>query len=211
MKPLGKILLLISILACAIILSSCKNVKFGKYDPAKDSDNTKNTGSKAEVTLANDNSKEDNAALVNSINEDEDDKDDPTPTVIKPVENKELLIYTVNSEAVIEPVTALIPKDTVIDPRLIVDTVVENMADMSYNIGIDSVTTDKDIVIVSFLKDKPPLVDVGASYELAILDAIAQSLIDNLDDYSKVIYRVEGEAYISGHVQLGYDEVYMLD
>lgn len=210
MKLYNKILLLISILACAIILNACKNVKFGKYDPSGDSDNANEAGSEADATLAADeDEKEEAYALVDS--DIEVDEDEPTPTVIKPVENKELLIYTVNSEAGIEPVTALIPKDKDIDPQLIVDKVVENMADIAYHIGIDSVTTDKDSVIVSFLKDKPPLVDVGSSYELAILDAIAQSLIDNLDDYSKVIYRVEGEAYISGHVQLGYDEVYMLD
>ena len=47
--------------------------------------------------------------------------------------------------------------------------------------------------------DKAPLTNVGAGFEEAILNAIAQSIADNLDDYNKVIYRVEGGPYKSGH------------
>ena len=38
-----------------------------------------------------------------------------------------------------------------------------------------------------------------------------QSLTDNLDDYHKVIYQVEGRPYSSGHIELDVDEVYHED
>jgi len=137
------------------------------------------------------------------------DIDNPSPAIVQPTQNVELLIYIVDSSAQLETVPALVPADKDITPQLIVDTVVDSMADRSILIGVENVTTQNDTVIVSFYSDQPPLKDVGASFETAILDAIAQSLVENLKDYNKVIYRVEGGPYISGHLEFGIDEVYV--
>src|SRR5690606_13491138 len=137
-----------------------------------------------------------------SDHEDLLDSKDKTPSIIQPSKNIELLIYVVNSSSDLDPITALVPADSEITPELIVDTVVDSMADRSIVIGIESVTTQDDAVIVSFYADQPPISNVGSSLEESILNAIAQSLTDNLDDYSKVIYRVEGGPYASGHIEL---------
>ena len=121
------------------------------------------------------------------------------------------MIYVVNNSTGLDPVTALVPADSEITPQLIVDTVVESMADQSLVVGIESVTTQDDVVIISFYSDQPPLSNVGSGLENAILDALAQSLTDNLDDYNKIIYRVEGNAYKSGHIELDIDEIYFED
>ncbi len=135
-----------------------------------------------------------------------------TPGEIRPTENTELTIYTVNvSTGGPENVTALVPADAEITPQLIVEKVVEAMADRSLDVGIENVTTQGDTVIVSFYKDKAPLSEMGSGYEESILDAIAQSLVDNLEDYNKIIYRAEGEAYTSGHIALGLNEIYLED
>lgn len=139
------------------------------------------------------------------------DGDTPTPTVIQPIENIELLIYVVNSSTELDPVTALVPANSELTPELIVNTVVDSMADQSLAIGVESVTTQDDAVIISFYSDKPPLSNVGSGLEIAILDALAQSLTENLDDYHKIIYRVEGGPYKSGHIELEIDEVYFED
>jgi hypothetical protein len=110
---------------------------------------------------------------------------------------------------VTEPFTVAVAKDTVITPELIVDKVVEAMADRSLEVGIEYVKTEKDTVIVSFYRDKAPLSEGGIIYEGPILDAIAMSLIDNLKDYNKIIYRAEGKAYVSDHIELGINEPYM--
>jgi len=87
--------------------------------------------------------------------------------------------------------------------------VVDSFADRSLTVGIDEILVEKDTVIVSFLSNQAPLVNVESSLESTILDAIAQSIIENFPQYPKVIYRVEGKKYISKNYKFGIDEVYL--
>ena len=135
----------------------------------------------------------------------------PTPAV-QPASTVNLSLYSVNMDTgVTEPFTTTITKDTEITPRLIVDKVVEAMADRSLEVGIENVTTEGKAIIISFYRNKAPLSEGGNLYEGPILDAIAMSLIGNLDDYNKIIYRAEGKAYISDHIELGINEAYMTE
>lgn len=215
MKQYNKRFIVLSILFCVLVLSGCKNIRFdiiGKDKaPVDQTEKDNKTHEKGE----NDKKEKKDEILVK--------KDEiggvvthtaiPTleemaPVIVQPGENELLMIYTVNSNADIEAVAAAIPKGEKITPTLIVDTVVDSMADNSLMIGVESVLTEDDIVIVNFYKDQPPVTNVGAGFESNILDAIAQSITDNSEDYSKVIYRIEGEAYASGHIELDLDEVY---
>lgn len=128
----------------------------------------------------------------------------------EPVQVRILQIYTMNALS-LEPeaVSVLIPQDTELTPEFIVDTVIDTLEDQGYTIEVESVETQEDAVIVNFYKDQPPSSGFGSSAESAVLDVFAQSLVDNLEDYSKVIYRLEGEAYSSGHYEFGPDQVYL--
>lgn len=124
-------------------------------------------------------------------------------------ETKEVLLYGIQNDTLeSEQVTVAVPKESKITAEFIVSQVVDVFADDSIEIGIDSVTEEGDKVIVSFLKDKAPLAKVGSGVELTILDSISMSLLDNLDTCKNVIFRVEGNAYASGHIELDKDEVY---
>lgn len=214
MKRYNKYLLLILILISIFAFTGCKNIRLNIF---KDSNNANNEIEKNDITkndtLDDDDTEDpDNIDDENNLDyEDNLDGDTPTPSLIQPIENIELLIYVVNSSTELDPVTALVPADSDITPELIVNTVVDSMADQSLVIGVESVTTQDDAIIISFYSDKPPLSNVGSGLENAILDAFAQSLTENLDDYNKIIYRVEGGPYISGHIELGIDEVYFED
>lgn len=130
--------------------------------------------------------------------------------IVAPVANKEISIYTFNDISLeIEPAIALVPEETELTPELVVDMVLDSFADRSVLIGIDDIIIEKDTVIVSFLSSQAPLVNVGSTLETTILDAIAQSIIENFPQYPKVIYRVEGKEYASGHYEFGLDEVYL--
>lgn len=214
MERIKRLLLLIIMVTGLLLLAGCNIFHLDFFDESED------TESNSVITLApseepgksGDNSED--ISKNNSKNPEATPGPDATPTsaAIGPTENIELTIYTVNvSTGETENVIALIPSDTDITPGLIVDKVVESMADRSLNVGIESVTTKGDTVIVSFYKDKAPLSEMGSGYETAILDAIAQSLVDNLEDYNKVIYRAEGGAYASGHIELGLNEIYLED
>lgn len=209
MKRYNKYLILILVLISIFIITGCNSFSIDtfknpdEYDNKTDNNISPSPTNKPDV---NDIDKPIDIGLLSNL-----ENDEPTPTIIQPIENTQLLIYIVNSSTDLEAVTALIPADYEITPELIVDTLVNSMADQSLIIGIESVTTKDDSVIVSFYADQPPLANVGSGLEYAILNAIAQSLTDNLDDYNKVIYRVEGGQYISGHIELGLDEVYHED
>lgn len=211
MRRCYKSLALIFLLVAALSFSGCGNIRLKTF---KDPDET---GADIKENEDSDTDSEDINTLAEKNDSDETGSDNgaqddkPTPTAIQPLNNIELLIYTVNSNSELDPVTALVPADTKITPQLIVETVVDSMADRSLVIGIESVTTKDDAVIISFFKDQPPLTNVGAGLEIAILDALAQSITENLDEFNKIIYRVEGGPYASGHIELGLDEVYFED
>ncbi|MDU6264800.1 MAG: hypothetical protein E6600_09895 [Anaerocolumna aminovalerica] len=158
---------------------------------------------------------EDTANTENKILSDVPDKDKKAEVlgekeIVAPVANKEIPIYTFNDISLeIEPAIALVPEETELTPELVVDMVVDSFADRSVTVGIHEIAIEKDTVIVSFLSDQAPLVNVGSSLETTILDAIAQSIIENFPQYPKVIYRVEGKNYESGHYRFEINEVYL--
>ena len=74
----------------------------------------------------------------------------PTDEVVQPVSNVELMIYVVNGDGDLEARTALVSKDIDITPEIVVDTVVESMADNSIMVGIEEVISEDDTIIVAF-------------------------------------------------------------
>ncbi|CUH92643.1 hypothetical protein [Herbinix luporum] len=219
MKYYNKNLVLILVLSCIFLFTGCNSVRLKTFK--EENVPEKNVESNEENQENQDNQDneedlEDAESLVSnpedtSNSSDETNDNGSTANIVQPVENVELLIYTVNSSSELEAVTALVPANQELTPKLVVDTVVDSMADQSLLIGVENVTTQDDTVIVSFYADQAPLTNVGAGFEEAILNAIAQSITDNLDDYHKVIYRVEGGPYMSGHIELEIDEVYFED
>lgn len=135
----------------------------------------------------------------------------PVPSLVEEIgiSVTELSIYSLAlNHKDIESVTALVSSKE-ITPEVIVDKVVESMEDASFQIKIYSVETQQDTIIVNFFKSSPPVSGVTKETETAILDAVAQSLLDNLADYHKVIYRVEGEAYTSDNLTFTENYVYI--
>lgn len=141
----------------------------------------------------------------------ESSKEGPTSGAIQPPVNTALSIYTINIDGEVEPITALVSKDTEITPEIIVDKVIESLADQSIEIGVKSVTIEKNKIIVNFDPDKSPDKNMGSYYEGAILNAIAQSLIDNLSQYNGVIFRINDGAYATGAYEYGIDEAFLGD
>lgn len=222
MERINKKAILITIFLCLMLLYGCDKVRINTYKGSEDKigkeNNIEENNKDKEGTDSKDTEVSNNNPVESQTKNTDDNGDNPsaeiTPTVnnIQPIANTELMIYTVNVDsAEIEAITAVVQQDMEITPELIVTKVAESMEDQSLNLGIQSVTTEKDNIIVSFYSDQPPLSGVGGGLEEAILNALAQSLMDNLTDYRGVIFRSEGNAYVSGHIELGIDEVYLGD
>ena len=134
-------------------------------------------------------------------------KEEPT---IAPPENKEVTIYTLNPDTMKkEAVTVLMKIESELNAEVIVEHVIVTMEDSGFYIGINEISTEGDTVIIDFASDTAPVCGVGATVEGAILDIIGQSILDNILECKKIIYRMDGQAYQTGHLQFDFDEVYI--
>lgn len=220
MKQFRRLYYMMILLVGALLLTGCDKISFSTFDASKEEQNTEISPTEVDLDQMQ-SEKEDSESEDNKNGNAVDSKDSkevpgkakpatPTPSSIQPTEHMDLSVYTVNFKSGdIEPVTASIPKDSKLDPKLIVNTVTESLADQSINIGIKDVTTKDDSIIVNFTKENPPSINLGSGYEDAILNAYAQSLLDNLNDYHKIIFRIDDKAYTSGAFEYGIDEVYL--
>lgn len=126
--------------------------------------------------------------------------------------NREINIYTVDYDTLEkEAVLTVVPAEQELTPSELLDIVVDTLVDNSFTISIDTVVTQDDIVIVSFPKEGEPVHGLFARAEDAILDAIAQSLLDNFDEYHKIVFRCEMKEYQSDNHTFSLDYIYMED
>lgn len=122
----------------------------------------------------------------------------------------ELPIYTINDTTLeCEDTVAIIPSDEKITSRVIVDAVADSFLQHGVEIGIDSIDDNGSSVIVSFKSDMAPISNTGSTVESTILDCISQSLLDNLEECTSVIFRMDGKQYESGHNMFGMEEAYL--
>jgi hypothetical protein len=123
-------------------------------------------------------------------------------------EKREISIYTINDDTLeSEPVTVELEGE--LTAENVVFAAVKALEEHSLEIGIYSITTEEDTVIVSFQKDTAPLTGVGAGVEETILNCISDSLIDNIEGCKNVIFRCADGPYKSGHIEFELDEVYV--
>lgn len=130
------------------------------------------------------------------------------PTIAPPA-NMEVTIYTLDSDSLEKEAVTVLMLESELNAEVIVEHVVAAMEDSGFYIGINEIFTQEDAVIVDFAEDAAPVCGVGASVEGSILDIIGQSILDNLLDCKKIIYRIEGKAYQTGHLEFEFDEVYI--
>ncbi len=83
------------------------------------------------------------------------------------------------------------------------------MDELGIDVVIDFVKTVNEKVYISFSSSSGFLKDIDNELEIEILDAVAQSILDNFTEYSKVIYQIDGGAYSSSNNYFDGDEVYL--
>ena len=145
----------------------------------------------------------------------------PTAAIVTPLakpititlphgEMRELQIYTLSADLQdVEAVTALVSAEGELTPEIIVEIVLEAMADTAYFVEVTGIYTEEGMITIDFCKDGPPVTNTNHTVEIAILDAIGQSLLDNLPDYNQVSYSIEGEAYKTENIELALGECYI--
>lgn len=90
----------------------------------------------------------------------------------------------------------------------ILKKVIELFKINAIEIEVNGIKQKKDVMYVSFAKNSAPVVDVSQKVEEVILESIAKSLLDNLEDVDKIVFQVDSGAYKSENLELGKNEVY---
>ena len=73
---------------------------------------------------------------------------------------------------------------------------------------VDHVEQQKNTVVVSFDSKAKPVKRCSKQMETLILNCFASSLLDNVKDCKKIIYRCKNKRYKSSHRSFGFNEVY---
>ncbi len=128
----------------------------------------------------------------------------PLPTQKSSMET--LTIYSIDSDSMnLMPVVLKKQKDSM-TAEYVTSLVAQNLDDD--DITIDHVEQDHSIVIISFSPEGKPLAGCTKKMEKLILNCFASSILDNVTDCKKVIYRCMDGAYKSENFSFDIDEVY---
>lgn len=198
------------LLLCVLLLNGCNAISSNGNSESSESAeiNHKNSMNQVEENVMGqqeekqkaDSDSEDGAANSSA---------DQQLTQVQPPVSIDVPIYTLNNETLETKATvASVSEDTPITAELIVELVVSDIADKSYVINVNEVSTEEDKAVVDFSSKTPPVVQASKEVEGTILDAIAFSIIDNVPECNGVIFRVDGKAYTSENMTLGFDQVY---
>ncbi len=132
------------------------------------------------------------------------------PLTVAPTDSTELPIYTLSGDfSELAAVTAMVDAQQEITEALVVDAVVDALADNAIYVRVNSVSNTDDVVTVDFDATSPPVSQVGAGIEGLILDAFAQSLLDNVSSCKAICFSVDGGDYASGHFEFSKEDVYL--
>ena len=121
----------------------------------------------------------------------------------------ELPVYTIDMDTM-QSVreTVYLMEGEKLNSENILKKVIELFKINAIEIEVNGIKQKKDVMYVSFAKNSAPIVDVSQKVEEVILESIAKSLLDNLEDVNKIVFQVDSEAYKSENLELGKNEVY---
>ena len=128
----------------------------------------------------------------------------PLPTHQNTIET--VSIYTIDTDTMtLVPVKIKKGKEAI--TRAYITSLVEDSLD-DETIRVYSVVQEDNCVFLSFYAKGKPLVNCSKKMENLILDCFANSLLDNLDSCSKIVFRSEDKAYKSENYSFKKNEVY---
>lgn len=91
----------------------------------------------------------------------------------------------------------------------LVDALNETFASGDYKISLNSVEEKDGILYIDFADGSIPLAGVGSSEETACLKSIAETFLNSWPEAKSVCFSVDGGPYVSGHLELGANEVFL--
>ncbi len=126
-----------------------------------------------------------------------------------PKPKNDITIYSLNSKNFQKVAISVKVDASTITLFQLVEKITASLEDESFFVKAEDAHFEKTTAIVSFSKEGAPTVG-SSEYESSILDCIAQSIIDNYDSCTAVIFRIEDKAYESANFTFGIDEAYLI-
>jgi hypothetical protein len=126
-----------------------------------------------------------------------------------PEPKNDIIIYSLDSEnfeKIAIPVKIEAGKITLFD---FVNKITVALADESFSVVAKNAYFEKTTAIVDFSADGAPGVS-SPGFEASLLDCIAQSIIENYDSCTAVIFRIDGGAYKTSNYSFNLDEPYLI-
>lgn len=139
-----------------------------------------------------------------------EDLTDTTPAVtFFPLGITNVTYYTLSEELETVEVTSPLTGNGEMTPQELIDYVTATMEDVAVTVKVDAVTVEDTSIIVDFQEGSVPVRYANTRLESAILDALAQSLLDNFPEYAGVVFRAGGKAYQSENRSFDLNYIYM--
>lgn len=119
---------------------------------------------------------------------------------------KTLTIYAIDSDTMSLIPVVVKKEEKTLTAEYITYLVTQNLEDE--DVRVDHVEQQKNVVVVSFDSKAKPVKRCSKQMETLILNCFASSLLDNVKDCKKIIYRCKNKRYKSSHRSFGFNEVY---
>ena len=115
-------------------------------------------------------------------------------------------IYSIDSDTMSLIPVVVKKEEKTLTAEYITYLVTQNLEDE--DVRVDHVEQQKNTVVVSFDSKAKPVKRCSKQMETLILNCFASSLLDNVKDCKKIIYRCKNKRYKSSHRSFGFNEVY---
>ena len=141
-----------------------------------------------------------------------DEKEDPKATSYEVLNNPEVTkigYYSVDSSGKIKRATSLVVDPSSITPELILSYFVDSLEDESIMLEIDDVSVENNICHISFNDSIYDVASMGKNVETAVLDAAAQSILDNIENVTGVSFYIKNKKYSTANYDFTLNSIYM--
>ncbi|MBP5331805.1 MAG: GerMN domain-containing protein, partial [Lachnospiraceae bacterium] len=98
---------------------------------------------------------------------------------------------------------------TAVTPKLILGYFLDSLEDESIALNITGVEVENDVCVIDFDDSIYDIASMGKKVENAVLDAAAQSILDNIDEVDGVGFSINGKAYETANNKFSLKAVYM--
>ena len=129
------------------------------------------------------------------------------------IKQKKINIYTIDTENdKVVAKNSMVTDDGGLKPETIIESVLLEIADLIDDVSVN-VKIEGDSITVDFLAtDKDyPFGRKNHISETMVLECISYSILDNIKDYKKIYFKLNGEAYISKQLKLSEKKPFMSD